>query len=79
MRGASIFIKGKFNPEPLEEDENEQRVAMFVEDAQPVKLFSQLNGVLVYEQEAISAINLTPFALDGRQLAALSCSLPQQN
>lgn len=75
--GASLFVKGSFNAEPMESESNEQRMAMFVEDAQPIKLFQQLNGLLVYEQDKVVEIQLTPYSLDGKQLDNLEC-LPSE-
>lgn len=75
--GASMFVKGSFSAEVMEDDSDEQRVALFVEDAQPVKVFDRLSGSMFYEDGEVNLIQLIPSEEDGSQLEAMECRVKE--
>ncbi|SMF66629.1 hypothetical protein [Pseudobacteriovorax antillogorgiicola] len=73
LDGASVFMKGGYSVESRDDDEAEQRIVLFVEDAQPVRAFDQLTGTMTYEDGFVVRIDLTPQKQSGETLGAMEC------
>ena len=75
LDGASLFMKGSYSVEKNDENKQQQRAVLFVEDGQPVKAFNQLTGTMFYEQGFITEISLVPTDEEGATLEPLECTL----
>lgn len=75
--GAPLFLTGTVAVEERKPGRNEQAISLAVTDGQPLIPFTQLNGLLLFEDSVLTQIELTARDQDGDSNLDFMCNIQE--